>query len=67
MSGEAKAARCGAVLHHAHGTSECDRPGGHDGNHGALCDICYENGYDDASDRLEWKHDGENWRNRPPA
>lgn len=57
---------CGAELHHTHGTAECDLPDGHDGEHGALCGVCYENGYDDPSDRLEWEHDGESWLTLDP-
>jgi hypothetical protein len=53
--------RCRAELHHAHGTAVCDLPDGHDGDHGALCDVCEEDGYDDPSDRLEWKVSGEDW------
>ncbi|WP_329131654.1 hypothetical protein OG552_10780 [Streptomyces sp. NBC_01476] len=53
---------CGAELHHAHGTSVCDLPDGHDGQHEAWCDSCYEGaGYTDPSDRLAWDHNGENW------
>jgi hypothetical protein len=73
MSGEAVSpsaspSPCGAELHHTHGIAACDLPAGHDGEHGALCGICYENGYDDPSDRLEWEHDGESWLTcDPPA
>jgi hypothetical protein len=61
---ETVARRCGAELHHAHGTAVCDLPDGHSGLHEALCDTCREDGYDDPSDRLEWERDGENWLTR---
>ena len=61
----AETRRCGAELHHTHGTALCDLPGGHDGQHEAWCDSCYEDGCTDPSDRLEWGRDGENWLRRP--
>lgn len=58
------APRCTAELAHAHGTSVCDQPTGHDGQHSALCEACIEDGYDDPSDRLEWDEQHENWLTR---
>lgn len=52
---------CGATLRHAHGTTECDQPAGHGGEHGGWCDLCLEYNYDDPSDRLTWERDGESW------
>lgn len=64
MSTQPGSRRCNAELRHTHGTAVCDLPDGHDGPHGALCDICEDNGYDDPSDRLEWEHESEDWTTR---
>lgn len=53
-------ARCAAELTHQHGISICDREAGHDGQHGALCGICADDGFTDPSDRLEWDEQREN-------
>jgi hypothetical protein len=65
VSGEG--ATCDAELRHTHGTAVCDLAAGHEGQHGAWCDICYENEYTDPSDRLSWDADGEDWITRKPA
>jgi len=54
---------CGAKLVHSHGVAVCDVRGGHE-MHSAWCDSCYEDGYDDSLDRLEWERDGEDWTTR---